>query len=229
MGVRIAMVSEHAGPLVPLGTADAGGQRVYVDRWPGAGPPGRAGRRVHPPQDPAVPAVVDVAPGVWVHHCRPGRPSPLPRTKCSSGCCSSPTGSPRPGGGDVRTSCTPTSGCPAGRRRRAADSRRALVQTFHALGSVKRRHQGAADTSPPERASIQRRWRPTSTPSSPRATTKCRTEFAWCAPPAGRRRALWCRTPVPTDRPARRAAAAAARPARVFQPVCAAQGHRRPS
>jgi glycosyltransferase involved in cell wall biosynthesis len=31
-----------------------------------------------------------------------------------------------------------------------------VVQTFHALGVVKRRHQGARDTSPPQRASIER-------------------------------------------------------------------------
>jgi D-inositol-3-phosphate glycosyltransferase len=30
-----------------------------------------------------------------------------------------------------------------------------VVQTFHALGSVKRRHQGAADTSPPERLRLE--------------------------------------------------------------------------
>jgi len=32
-----------------------------------------------------------------------------------------------------------------------------VVQTFHALGTVKRRHQGAADTSPPERTAVERR------------------------------------------------------------------------
>jgi glycosyltransferase involved in cell wall biosynthesis len=31
-----------------------------------------------------------------------------------------------------------------------------VLQTFHALGSVKRRHQGAADTSPPERIELER-------------------------------------------------------------------------
>jgi glycosyltransferase involved in cell wall biosynthesis len=31
-----------------------------------------------------------------------------------------------------------------------------VVQTFHALGSVKRRHQGPADTSPPERIDLER-------------------------------------------------------------------------
>src|SRR3954470_11218672 len=31
-----------------------------------------------------------------------------------------------------------------------------VLQTFHALGSVKRRHQGAADTSPPQRIELER-------------------------------------------------------------------------
>jgi glycosyltransferase involved in cell wall biosynthesis len=31
-----------------------------------------------------------------------------------------------------------------------------VLQTFHALGSVKRRHQGAADTSPPDRIELER-------------------------------------------------------------------------
>jgi glycosyltransferase involved in cell wall biosynthesis len=32
-----------------------------------------------------------------------------------------------------------------------------VVQTFHALGLVKRRHQGAADTSPPQRIALEQR------------------------------------------------------------------------
>jgi len=32
-----------------------------------------------------------------------------------------------------------------------------VVHTFHALGTVKRRHQGSADTSPPQRIAIERR------------------------------------------------------------------------
>ena len=31
MKLRVAMVSEHANPLAPLGSPDAGGQNVYVD------------------------------------------------------------------------------------------------------------------------------------------------------------------------------------------------------
>src|SRR5690606_6695095 len=38
----------------------------------------------------------------------------------------------------------------------ARDTGVAVVQTFHALGVTKRRHQGAADTSPPERIAAER-------------------------------------------------------------------------
>ena len=39
----------------------------------------------------------------------------------------------------------------------AAGLRIPVAQTFHALGSVKARHQGARDTSPPERIDAERR------------------------------------------------------------------------
>jgi glycosyltransferase involved in cell wall biosynthesis len=39
---------------------------------------------------------------------------------------------------------------------RAARGRLPVIQTFHALGTVKRRHQGAADSSPPERLALER-------------------------------------------------------------------------
>jgi glycosyltransferase involved in cell wall biosynthesis len=38
----------------------------------------------------------------------------------------------------------------------AANARIPVIQTFHALGSVKRRHQGKADTSPRERIYVER-------------------------------------------------------------------------
>ena len=90
-------------------------------------------------------------PGVQVVHV-PGRPA---RRRCPrTSCC--PTCPPSAGGwagsgppGRRPTSCTRTSGCPGWPpARRPAAVPVPLVQTFHALGSVKRRHQGAADTSP---------------------------------------------------------------------------------
>ena len=58
------------------------------------------------------------------------------------------------------TSSTRTSGCPASRRcRRRHELGLPVAQTFHALGVVKRRYQGDADTSPPERLAVERRPR----------------------------------------------------------------------
>ena len=85
-----------------------------------------------------------------------------------------------------------------------------VVQTFHALGSVKRRHQGAADTSPPQRIELRaRRCAAPSTTSSPPAPTRC-SSCAGSALPATaaadravRRRPRACSRPRgPVRRPA---------------------------
>ena len=62
----------------------------------------------------------------------------------------------RTGTSGPRTWSTDTSGCPAWPPSTPPDgpapgTASPCVQTFHALGTVKRRHQGAEDTSPPER------------------------------------------------------------------------------
>jgi glycosyltransferase involved in cell wall biosynthesis len=49
-----------------------------------------------------------------------------------------------------------------------------VVQTYHALGTVKRRHQGAADTSPPQRIGVER----TIGCSVDRVIAQCRDEIA---------------------------------------------------
>ena len=48
-----------------------------------------------------------------------------------------------------------------------------VVQTFHALGSVKRRHQRDADTSPPGGSAPSGRSPAAPTGSSPPAPTRC--------------------------------------------------------
>ena len=81
---------------------------------------------------------------------RPGRPAPLPKDELlpymgefGRGCAGRGAAS-RP---DVVHAHFWMSGLAA--LGRAGDLGVPVVQTFHALGSVKRRHQGAADTSPP--------------------------------------------------------------------------------
>src|SRR4030095_14855396 len=104
----------------------------------------------------------------------PARPPRSPRTTCCRTWTSSPPGCGGRSRPTRRTWSTRTSGCrggapwPGARRSRspwhahfwvwgraALAAARPLgipvVQTFHALGVVKRRHQGARDTSPPTR------------------------------------------------------------------------------
>jgi D-inositol-3-phosphate glycosyltransferase len=157
MTLRVAMVSEHANPLAPLGSPDAGGQNVYVDAL--ARHLARLGAvvDVYTRRDESrSPDVVQAEPGVWVHHVRAGPPSPLAKDDLFG---LMPEFAQRLGETwrwrqpDVVHAHYWMSGWAA----RAALPRRApLVQTFHALGCVKRRHQGEADTSPVERDPVER-------------------------------------------------------------------------
>jgi glycosyltransferase involved in cell wall biosynthesis len=156
--MRIAMVSEHASPLAALGDVDAGGQNVHVAELSAA-----LCRRGHEVtvytrrDDPGLPDRTRVREGYEVVHVPAGPAAVI-------------------GKDDMLTHM--------GRfgdvlRRHWLDTRPDLVhahfwmsglasllaaddldlpvlQTFHALGSVKRRHQGVADTSPPQRISIER-------------------------------------------------------------------------
>jgi D-inositol-3-phosphate glycosyltransferase len=151
------MVSEHASPLAALGGADAGGQNVHVDALART----LAGQGVDVEvftrrDDPALPDRVPVQPGVTVVHVDAGPPEAVPKDELL------------PHMGEFA--------------RRLADAWRGnrpdlihthfwmsglagtvaakplnipVVHTFHALGVVKRREQGAADSSPPERIGIE--------------------------------------------------------------------------
>jgi glycosyltransferase involved in cell wall biosynthesis len=157
--MKIAMISEHASPLAALGGVDAGGQNVHVaalsealakrghhvtvyTRRDATELPSRvrAGRRFevvhvdagpacHVPKDELLPYMAELADGVakdW------GQRPP-----------------------DVVHGHFWMSGLAALDAARRPDSRYRVpvIQTFHALGTVKRRHQGAEDTSP-----LERRW-----------------------------------------------------------------------
>ncbi|MFE9448084.1 glycosyltransferase [Streptomyces sp. NPDC006739] len=154
---RVAMVSEHASPLAELGGPDAGGQNVYVAQLAR-----QLAHRSHEVvvytrrDDPRLPDRVVTDDGVQVVHVPAGPPAPIPK--------------------DELLPYMPEFGAWLGRRwaaeppdvvhahfwmsgMAAVAGARALglpvVQTYHALGTVKRRHQGAADTSPRERISIE--------------------------------------------------------------------------
>ena len=157
--MRIAMVSEHANPLALLGGADAGGQNVHVGalsaqlaarghdvtvytRWTARDVPDR----------------VRTTDGYVVEHVPVGPPEAVPKDELlrympafarylEARWRDEPV--------DVVHAHFWMSGVAS--TRAARQVRAPVVQTFHALGTVKRRHQGDRDTSPPERLGIERR------------------------------------------------------------------------
>jgi glycosyltransferase involved in cell wall biosynthesis len=147
------MVSEHASPLAVLGGADAGGQNVHVAALSAALARRGAEVVVHTRRDdPDLPPRVDAGLGVTVEHVDAGPAEPIPKDdllphmdEFGNRLRRSFTADPP----DVVHAHFWMSG------RAALAAARPLgipvVQTFHALGVVKRRHQGARDTSPATR------------------------------------------------------------------------------
>lgn len=149
--LRIALVSEHASPLAVLGGADAGGQNVHVAEL--ARQLARQGAEVvvHTRRDdPFLPRRAPLAPGVVVDHVDAGPPVPLPKDELL------------PWMGEFADDLVRAwrarpphvvhahfwmSGLAA--RQAAREVGAPVALTYHALGAVKRRHQGAGDTSPP--------------------------------------------------------------------------------
>ncbi|MET1021980.1 MAG: glycosyltransferase [Arthrobacter sp.] len=157
--MKISMVSEHASPLAALGGVDAGGQNVHVAALSAALarrghhitvytrrdaddlPPRvrifprvevvhiQAGPARHVPKDDLLPFMEELAHGIsrdWERH----RPDLVHGHFWMSGLAALDATRQGPAGEHIP-----------------------VVQTFHALGTVKRRHQGSADTSP-----FERRW-----------------------------------------------------------------------
>ncbi|WP_030512290.1 glycosyltransferase [Microbispora rosea] len=156
--MRIALVSEHASPLATLGGVDAGGQNVHVAALALALAERGNEVVVHTRRTcPDQPDVVPMAPSVTVEHVPAGPAEPLPK--------------------DELLPHMPEFGAHLARRWKAEPPDVAhahfwmsglatltaaepleipVVQTYHALGTVKRRWQGEADTSPPSRLAIER-------------------------------------------------------------------------
>src|SRR4051812_45866341 len=157
--MRIAMGSEHASPLAVLGGVDAGGQNVHVAALAAA--LARQGDEVvvHTRRDdPALPRRVALAPGVEVDHVDAGPPTEVPKDELLPYMAAFAeelreqwlTDPP-----DVVHAHFWMSALAA------LDAAEGLgipvVQTFHALGTVKRRHQGRRDSSPARRIAIETR------------------------------------------------------------------------
>lgn len=157
--MRVAMVSDHASPLAVLGGVDAGGQNVHVANL--ARELGRLGAEVLVStrrDDPSLPRWSALAPNVVVHHVDAGPPYPIPKDDLLPymDAFAADLGRvwrrwrPDVAHGHFWMSglAAVTAGRPLGIP---------VVETFHALGIVKRRHQGDRDTSPPERQHVERR------------------------------------------------------------------------
>jgi D-inositol-3-phosphate glycosyltransferase len=159
MSRRIAMISDHASPLATLGGVDAGGQNVYVAqvarRLAGLGDRVDVFTRR---DDPDLPPVVDMAPGVRVIHVPAGPASAIDKE-------------------DLLPVMDEFTAWMTTRLRRssydlihanffysglvAADLKASLglpfVVTFHALGRVRRQFQAGSDRFPDERFAIEDR------------------------------------------------------------------------
>ena len=156
--MRIAMVSEHASPLAAVGGVDAGGQNVHVLELGTA--LAAAGHEVTVwtrRADDDTPDTVGLRPGVTVRTVTAGPRAPVPKDQlvpylpAFARCLGADWAARRP---DVVHAHFWMSGMAAVSA--AVPLNLPVVQTFHALGSVKRRHQGSDDTSPPGRVSAER-------------------------------------------------------------------------
>lgn len=172
--MKIAMVSEHASPLAAPGSVDAGGQNVHVAALSTA-----LAARGHEVivytrrDDPALPRRVPLTDGVDVVHVDAGpaqripKDDLLPHMSALAAGLAEDWAAERP---DVVHSHFWMSGLAAleaadtleavadahpGARAAVTGGAPPVLHTFHALGVVKRRHQGSADTSPAERAWLE--------------------------------------------------------------------------
>jgi glycosyltransferase involved in cell wall biosynthesis len=154
--MKIDLVSEHASPLAAIGGVDAGGQNVHVAAL-AAGLAGRGHdvtvftRR----DDEALPERVVTQDGYDVMHVPAGPASVLPKDDLlrhmpEFASFLRRTWAQHPP--DLVHAHFWMSGLASV----AAAGPIPVLQTFHALGSVKRRHQGDADPSPPQRIELER-------------------------------------------------------------------------
>ncbi|MBG6223522.1 glycosyltransferase involved in cell wall biosynthesis [Arthrobacter sp. CAN_A2] len=160
--MRISMVSEHASPLAALGGVDAGGQNVHVAELSLA-----LARRGHDVtvytrrDDPALPDRVRTDPRLEVVHVTAGPVRTVPKDlllpymgELAEGIVED-WGQEPPDIVHGHFWMSGLAALDAARQSRAEGRPVQVIQTFHALGTVKRRHQGAEDTSPSERLVLE--------------------------------------------------------------------------
>jgi glycosyltransferase involved in cell wall biosynthesis len=160
MSARVAMISEHASPLALLGGVDAGGQNIYVDSLSRELAARGYAVDVFTRRDDAdLPEIVPWTDGVRVFNITAGPAAKLPKDALW------------PLMPEFRDAIV-RSAARSGRRydlihgnfwmsgwagaALSASWRVPIAQIFHATGVTKRREQGAADTSPPDRIAVER-------------------------------------------------------------------------
>ncbi|HLK94834.1 MAG TPA: glycosyltransferase [Nocardioidaceae bacterium] len=155
--MKIDLVSEHASPLAALGSVDAGGQNVHVAALAaGLVQRGHQVTVCTRRDDPDVPDEVLVPDGYVVAHLSAGPPTDVPKDDLLphvpdlADRLHERWSTQRP---DLVHSHFWMSGLAASAAARTLGI--PLVQTFHALGTVKRRHQAARDTSPTDRIALE--------------------------------------------------------------------------
>ena len=158
--LRVALISEHASPLAQQGGVDAGGQNVYVAHVATA-----LARRGHHVDvltrrdQRALPTAVDMRPGVRVLHIDAGPPEFVPKEQLLPYMRAFGSEALRLMRRSLRYDVVHAnffmSGVVGLRLQRQLNI--PLVQTFHALGAVRRLHQKEADKFPAERIDLERR------------------------------------------------------------------------
>ncbi|KQW43805.1 glycosyl transferase family 1 [Pelomonas sp. Root662] len=156
--MRIALISEHASPLASQGSVDAGGQNVYVLHVAQA-----LARRGHHVDvltrrdQRSLPTAVDMRPGVRVLHIDAGPAEFVPKEQLLPHMQAFGTETLRLMRAshpyDVVHGNFFMSGLVGLRVQRRLNV--PLVQTFHALGAVRRLHQKEADKFPADRIELE--------------------------------------------------------------------------
>ncbi|MCX4473285.1 glycosyltransferase [Micromonospora sp. NBC_01655] len=158
--MRIAMISEHASPLAVLGGEDAGGQNTHVAELSAALAAAGHDVRVYTRRDAVdLPVTVRSPDGYDVVHVPAGPAEPvakdalLPHMRAFGRWLVD-----RWRAGDWTPEVIHAHFWMSGLAALAAGRQTGVpvVQTYHALGAVKRRHQGVQDTSPPRRIGHER-------------------------------------------------------------------------
>ncbi|SDF63589.1 Glycosyltransferase involved in cell wall bisynthesis [Blastococcus aurantiacus] len=154
--MRIDLVSEHASPLAAIGGVDAGGQNVHVAAL-AAGLAQRGHEvTVHTRRDDeSLPERVVTQDGYNVVHVPAGPAHELPKDDLLRHMPEFAANLRRAWGAHA-PDLVHAHFWMSGLASVAAAGDIPVLQTFHALGSVKRRHQGDADTSPPNRIELER-------------------------------------------------------------------------